>query len=137
MKHETLIDQLIFHEGLRLKPYKCTANKTTIGIGRNLDDKGISEQEALYLLENDLKECYQDLSRLFPDFYCYSRDRIWALVDLRFNIGPTRFRSFRKMIAAVHKQDWYRAAEELKDSLWWRQIQDDRKNTLYKQLKMG
>lgn len=49
-----LINDLIRDEGLKLKPYRCTSNKLTIGIGRNLDDNGITEAEARYLLHNDL-----------------------------------------------------------------------------------
>jgi lysozyme len=52
MKKE--IDLLKKHEGLRLKPYRCSADKLTIGYGRNLDDVGISEEEAEMLLLNDL-----------------------------------------------------------------------------------
>lgn len=48
--HKKLTDQLIKHEGLRLKPYRCPAGKLTIGIGRNLEDKGITEKEAVMLL---------------------------------------------------------------------------------------
>jgi lysozyme len=53
MNHKKLADQLIKHEGLRLKPYHCPAGKHTIGVGRNLEDKGITEKEAVILLEND------------------------------------------------------------------------------------
>jgi len=46
MNIKKIADQLILHEGLRLKPYHCPAGKHTIGIGRNLEDKGITEKEA-------------------------------------------------------------------------------------------
>ena len=48
MNKQRLAEQLKVHEGLRLKPYKDTVGKWTIGIGRNLEDKGITEQEALF-----------------------------------------------------------------------------------------
>lgn len=51
--------QLVRHEGLRLKPYRCTAGKLTIGIGRNLDDRGISQKEAYAMLERDIFDCDQ------------------------------------------------------------------------------
>lgn len=41
---------LIRHEGLKLKPYQCTAGKLTIGVGRNIEDMGITEDEAIYML---------------------------------------------------------------------------------------
>ena len=49
-----LTKQLIIHEGLKLEPYQCTAGKLTIGVGRNLDDVGITKEEATYMLENDI-----------------------------------------------------------------------------------
>ena len=54
---QKITDQLIRHEGLRLTPYRCPAGRLTIGVGRNLEEKGISEQEAMVLLENDNKAC--------------------------------------------------------------------------------
>ena len=44
------------HEGLSLKPYKCTAGKLTIGYGRNIEDKGISQEEAERFLDDRLYE---------------------------------------------------------------------------------
>ncbi len=134
---DQLRTQLIHHEGLRLKPYRCTAGKLTIGVGRNLDDVGITRDEALMMLENDVQDCYADLARIFPGFHRLDPARQYALVDLRFNLGPSRFRTFQRMIAAVNDERWEQAAAELKDSLWWTQVQADRKNTLYSQLITG
>ena len=61
--------QLVRHEGLRLKPYRCTAGKLTIGIGRNLDDCGISQKEAYAMLERDILECEQRLLEEIPNIY--------------------------------------------------------------------
>lgn len=134
---EELKKQLIHHEGIRTKPYRCTAGKLTIGVGRNLDDVGISEDEAMMMLENDVMQCHADLSRIFPNFHRLATGRKNALVDLRFNLGPSRFRMFRRMIAAVQDENWEQAAAELKDSRWWNQVQADRKNTLHRQLLTG
>jgi lysozyme len=58
--------QLVRHEGLRLKPYRCTAGKLTIGICRNLDDRGISQKEAYAMLESDIQDCEQWLIDEIP-----------------------------------------------------------------------
>ena len=50
-----LMESLKSQEGLRCKPYKCTSGKLTIGYGRNLEDVGISQKEAEYLFENDVR----------------------------------------------------------------------------------
>ena len=63
--HKKLANQLIKHEGLRLTPYRCPAGRLTIGIGRNLEDKGITEKEAVMLLKNDIQECIENLKTIF------------------------------------------------------------------------
>ena len=63
MNYAILLKQLEDFEGLELKPYKCTSDKTTIGLGRNLDDYGITREEAYYLAQNNIDEianCYLD-----------------------------------------------------------------------------
>src|SRR5580765_6037026 len=92
-----LEDQLIRDEGLRLKPYTDTVGKTTIGVGRNLTDVGISKDEALLLLNNDLDAAIADLSR-FPWFVALDAVRQRAVVDLRFNLGMGGFLLFQRFI---------------------------------------
>ncbi len=66
---ERIREQLLRHEGLRLKPYRCTTGKLTIGIGRNLDDCGISQKEAYAMLERDIVDCEQWLIDEIPEVY--------------------------------------------------------------------
>lgn len=111
------------HEGLSLKPYKDTVGKLTIGYGRNLEDKGITQSEAEFLLENDLKEVYGDLESIFGrDIWTIDIDRIAALADMRFNLGAAGFRKFKKLIAVVKERDWNKAVQEVRDSLWYSQV---------------
>jgi len=131
--HEKLTDQLTKHESLRLKPYHCPAGKLTIGIGRNLEDKGITEKEALMLLENDIHECIEDLKIIFQTFDLLPEPARRVLVDMRFNLGPNRFRHFKKMIAAVKDQNFTQAAVEMKDSRWYTQV-GQRARTLVKMM---
>ena len=63
MDYEKLKLQLIKHEGLRLKPYRDSVGILSIGVGRNLDDVGISEDEAMVLLGNDIIGVFDDLDR--------------------------------------------------------------------------
>lgn len=121
---ENLILQLTNHEGLRLKPYRCPAGKLTIGIGRNLEDKGITEQEARMLLKNDIQECLEDLFPLFEHFAALPETVQQVLIDMRFNLGPAGFRQFKKMIAAVNAGNFIEAAAQMKDSRWYRQVKN-------------
>ena len=54
MDKQRLIEQLRLHEGVEHKPYVDTVGKTTIGVGRNLDDVGLTDDEIDYLLDNDI-----------------------------------------------------------------------------------
>jgi len=120
--NETLEDTLIRHEGLRLKPYRCTAGKLTIGIGRNLDDIGISEAEARLMLRNDIVNAEAELRRSFTWFDRLSPLRQQVLINMAFNIGLPRLKGFRNMLAALERNDYNRAAAEMLDSRWARQV---------------
>lgn len=137
MIQEAIIKQLVEHEGEVLKVYTCPAGKPTVGVGRNLLDKGISCAESRYMLLNDIAECVIDLQRIFPDWNWYSDNVQMALTDMRFNLGPRGFRSFRRMIAAIHAKDWTLAAKEALDSRWATQVQPSRVQTITDQLRGG
>jgi len=118
MDVKTLIEQ---HEGRRRKPYKCTAGKTSIGIGRNLDDVGLSDDEIDYLFANDLRRA-QDAASKYPWFAELSEVRQAAIIDMIFNLGPSRFAGFRNFIQAMSQKQYSWAAAELKDSRWFSQV---------------
>ena len=128
--------QLIKHEGLEKKVYRCPAGKLTVGVGRNLEDKGITEEEALFLLRNDIAECEDDLRSIFTEYDALDESRKRVLIDMRFNLGPSRFRQFKKLIAAVKEKEFSRAAEEMKDSNWYRQV-GKRAETLFKMMEIA
>lgn len=137
----SLRDQLIRHEGLRLRAYKCTSGKNTIGVGRNLDDKGISPEEtealgitvesclrdgitkeqAMALLDNDIADCRKEAGKL-GWFGCLDPVRQDAALNLIFNMGLPRLLKFRKMVAAVEQMDWDEAKRQLLDSRYARQV---------------
>ena len=71
-----LHDELVRDEGVRLKPYRDTVGKLTIGTGRNLDDMGISEVENAMLLDNDICCIEADLELGWQNFY-------WQLRELK------------------------------------------------------
>jgi lysozyme len=130
-----LISMLKRHEGLRLKPYHCSAGKLSIGFGRNLDDMGISEDEALYLLQNDIDRCYSELS-VFNWFHELDQIRQEALISMLFNLGLPRLLTFKKMIARLMAKEYSQAAEEIINSLYARQV-GDRANELAYMIERG
>lgn len=109
---------LIKHEGLRLFPYKDTKGKLTIGVGRNLDSMGITESEAVCLLDNDIRRVTMEVTRFFPWFAGLNEARRAVIINMAFNLGLTRLRKFKRMIAAIEKPDYVLAAAEMVASAW-------------------
>ena len=129
-------ERVIKHEGLRLKPYRCTAGKLTIGVGRNLDDVGITEEEAGYLLNHDINNAEKELMKAIPWADTMSRRRYYVFVEMVFNLGISRFMQFKKMIEYCRTGDYEKASEEALDSAWHKQV-GKRAETLAKILKEG
>jgi len=111
-------------EGLVLQPYKCSANKTTIGYGRNLEDCGINEDEANFLLINDYDRAELDAVSFIGAevFVTLSEERKAVLVCMAFNLGLTRLNKFVKFKAAIKKNDFDEASRQMLDSKWSRQV---------------
>lgn len=112
---------LIRHEGLKLKPYKCSANKLTIGVGRNIEDNGISESEAMLLLDNDVA-FFKSEAEKFHWFKDLNEVRKDVVINMIFNLGVPRFLGFKKMIAAMQSKKFNDAAKEMLDSKWAKQV---------------
>ncbi len=117
-----LVRQLTAHEGVRLKPYVDTVGKVTIGIGRNLTDRGISDDEAFFLLENDINASIIDLAQRYRWFIELDEVRQRVLVDMAFNMGGARLAKFKNMLAAVERGDYKAASVAMLASLWARQV---------------
>jgi|TARA_E500000318_G_scaffold7976_1_gene7335 lysozyme len=119
---EKLIQKLIEHEGLELKPYKDTLGILTIGIGRNLEDRGISEDEAVYLAKNDVQIVEKELLAAQPCVDTLDSVRQLVLIDMAFNMGVPRLLKFKNMWAAIQENKFDIAAKEMLDSRWATQV---------------
>ncbi len=140
---DLLMQKLVAHEGLRLDVYKDTLGINTIGIGRNLDDRGISKEEldwmdiptidhifsdgiteadAMYLAQNDVQIVEEELVRAHPCVEELDAVRQLVLIDMAFNLGVPRLSKFKKMWAAIHENKFDVAAKEMLDSRWANQV---------------
>lgn len=113
---------LIRDEGVVLKPYRDTVGKLTIGVGRNLDDVGITQEEALYLLTNDIDRHIKEALRVWPWLEKKPIKIRLAIYNMAFNLGIPRLRQFIKMMDAIYKDDYKTAAREALDSKWAKQV---------------
>jgi len=139
---QALIDQLILHEGMELKVYQDHLGIDTIGVGRNLQDRGISDGElsfmnklrleiyeigiteanACFLLGNDIDIVEEELYDAHPCIDRLDDVRIRVVLDMAFNMGVPRLRKFKNMWAGIHDGDYVRAALEMLDSRWATQV---------------
>jgi lysozyme len=131
-----ILEDLKRDEGFKSKPYRCTAGKLTIGYGRNLEDVGISEVEAEIMLNTDIAKAEHDLRDIFRNWNSYPEGKKDALINMRFNLGYSGFRQFKKMIAAIKVQYWGEAARQAKDSKWYNQV-GERAIRIIEKLKEG
>lgn len=113
-------------EGCRLKPYKCTAGKLTIGYGRNLDDVGISQAEANMMFEADFARAESDARKICEEFGIdvnnLIEQRFYVLTDMCFNLGYGGLKKFKGMLTALKKGLYDDAANHMLDSLWAKQV---------------
>lgn len=119
---ETLRDQLIRHEGLKLKPYRCSAGKLTVGVGRNLDDVGITRDEAMYMLANDIARAKSEIFRAMPWIAAIDEARRDVLVNMCFNLGLARLLKFENTLALVSAGKYDEAADAMLQSKWASQV---------------
>ena len=122
MNTDELKADLYRDEGLRLKPYLDTVGKTTIGVGRNLSDNGISKLEADQMLEHDIAAVVTELDLAFPWWTRLPETKRRALANMAFQLGLPRLKGFEKMLGALEAGDWNAAADEALDSTWARQV---------------
>jgi len=133
--YDALRRQLIAHEGFERRPYRDTVGKLTIGVGRNLDDVGLSDSEVRLLLDNDILYRVTILTRVFPWFKAQDGIRQRVLIDLSF-MGLAKLLTFTRMLDAWALGDYDTAADELLDSRYARQV-GSRAVTLAAMLRTG
>lgn len=124
---EPVRQQLMRDEGSRVRngrhyPYVDTVGKTTLGWGRNLTDRGISEDEARYLLDNDIAICIGELVTRFPWFEKLDGARQGALVNLCFNLGITKLSKFHTTMGYMRVGNFEAAAVSLLQSKYADQV---------------
>lgn len=117
-----LKQQLARHEGSRLKPYRDSVGKLTIGTGRNLDDVGIFADEEDLMLTNDINRAVKVLNDHLDWANSLDQPRYFVLVNMTFNLGIGRLLGFHNMLTAVQSGDYQVAADEMMNSVWAKQV---------------
>jgi lysozyme len=114
--------QLRIDENTRAKPYRDSQGILSIGVGRNLEDKGLRPDEIALMLDNDIAEAEADCMVLFDGYERLSAARQAVLLNMAFNLGRTRLAGFQRFRRAVGVRDYEGAAYEMLDSAWAKQV---------------
>ncbi len=143
MNREKLTAYIVFHEGRETVAYLDSEGIPTVGVGFNLKrrdarakiaalgldydavvaaDVHLSDDQVLALLAPDIDTAEADARLLVENFDGLCAARQVVLCDMAFNLGRARLSGFRNMLAAVDASDWERAADEMVDSRWYRQV---------------
>lgn len=122
MPVNNIADQLIRDEGLQLKAYQDSKGIWTIGIGRNLQDKGISKDEAENMLWNDLKDVALGIVAALPWSQRLDSPRFGVLKNMAFNLGVAGLLQFRNMLTKLQANDYDGAAAEMLNSEWAKEV---------------
>ena len=135
MNYQAMIEQIKLHEGLRLKPYKCTEGFITIGYGRNLITNGITENEAEQMLLADLAKIESSLEgkRLLIG---HNSARKAVIINMAYQLGVTGLLSFKRMLKAFIENDYETASKEMLNSKWSIQT-PNRASELSDQMRTG
>lgn len=116
--------QLEIDEGRRRRLYKDTVGKLTIGVGRNIEDRGLRDDEIDLMLKNDIAEAASIARSVVPVFDQLDDVRQEVLTNMSLNLGQTRLAGFKQFIAALTRFDFQRATTEMMDSKWYEQVGD-------------
>lgn len=99
--------------GATLRPGAVLRGYPTIGVGRNLLGKGLSDGEINYLLDNDIRDCCADLDSFIPWWRDHDPARQAALISWRFNMGAAGFRKCAPTLAVIEARDYEAAAKRI------------------------
>lgn len=130
---DLLESDLIRDEGLRLQVYDDATGKPikpgdtlkgypTIGVGRNLTGKGITKDEAMYLLRDDIPETEEALDAAFPWWRGLPEPVARGMANMCFALGLAGLSRFAIMLAALERHDFQTAATECLASKWAGQV---------------
>lgn len=122
---DEVIESLREEEGWSATVYQCSEGRWTLGHGRNVDPNGgigITREEGEFMLSNDVRRTIEELESAFPMFGDLDQPRTAVLIELCFQLGLPTLRKFTNMLAALWAGDNDRAADELLDSRYARQV---------------
>jgi GH24 family phage-related lysozyme (muramidase) len=144
MDLEKLRKQLEIDEGVKYEIYLDHLGYPTFGIGHLVipsdieyrEDVGtrVSEERVRECFDKDVQSVLRDCSLLYKDFDELPEEAQQIIANMMFNMGYTRLSKFKGMKRGVDARDWNKAADEMVDSRWYKQV-TNRANRLVERMR--
>lgn len=122
MDYNLIKSELIVDEDKRNFLYPDTVGKWTIGIGRNIEDNGLSDGEVDYLFRNDVLRVTKELDDNLPWWRNLSEVRQRVVFNMCFNMGITKYLKFKNTLKAIQEARWGDAKIGMIKSKWHKDV---------------
>ena len=132
MNIQKLQEDLKIDEGVKYEIYLDHLGLPTCGIGHLIVESDeeygqpvgttLTGTRVNELFESDVETVLSDCTRLYDDFYLLPEDVQLIIANMMFNMGRPRLFKFVGMRKAIEEKDWNRAADEMIDSRWYKQV---------------
>jgi lysozyme len=132
MDLEKLRKQLEIDEGVKYEIYNDHLGYPTFGIGhlvRDTDPEAgaavgtpVTEDRVIEAFNEDVETVLSDCAILYDDFDDLPEEAQLIIANMMFNLGRPRLSKFKGMKSGVDSRDWNKAADEMVDSAWYRQV---------------
>lgn len=132
MNIEQLRKELEVDEGVKYEIYNDHLGYPTFGIGHLVRDNDpesgepvgtpVTEDRVIEAFNQDVETVLSDCNILYDDFGDLPEEAQLIIANMMFNLGRPRLTKFKGMKAGVDSRDWKKAADEMVDSAWYRQV---------------
>ena len=132
MDIEKLREEIKYDEGSVNEIYLDHLGLATFGIGHLVTEwdeeygwevgTPVSEDRCNEVFDTDIQIVLSDCQHLYPDFNDLPEEVQRIIANMMFNMGRPRLSKFKGMKAGVDSRDWNKAADEMVDSRWYRQV---------------
>tara|TARA_B100002019_G_scaffold31641_1_gene25660 strand:- start:618 stop:1061 length:444 start_codon:yes stop_codon:yes gene_type:complete len=132
MNIEQLRKELEVDEGVKYEIYNDHLGYPTFGIGHLVRDNDpesgepvgtpVTEDRVIEAFNQDVETVLSDCNILYDDFSDLPEEAQLIIANMMFNLGRPRLSKFKGMKAGVDSRDWKKAADEMVDSAWYRQV---------------
>ena len=82
----------------------------------------VSEDRVIEAFNKDVESVLNDCTILYGNFSKLPEEAQLIIANMMFNLGRPRLSKFKGMKAGVDAGDWKKAADEMVDSAWYRQV---------------